>query len=119
MKLLLKLLINAAALWLAARYVPGIGYSGTLPSLLIVALIFGAVNVFIKPVLKLLSFPIRLLTLGLFTLVINAGMLYLTGMLARDMGFSVSGFRAAFVGALLVSIVSAVLGVLIPDGDDD
>jgi putative membrane protein len=118
MKMILKLLINAAALWLAAKYVPGIGYTGTLPNLLIVALIFGAVNLFIKPVLKLLSLPIRLLTLGLFTLVINAGMLYLTAMFARDMGFAVSGFRAAFLGALLISVVSSVLGFFIADGDD-
>ncbi|MCU0646594.1 MAG: phage holin family protein [Gemmatimonadaceae bacterium] len=118
MRLLLKLVVNAAALWLAAKYVPGISYTGTLVNLLVVALIFGAVNVFIKPILKLLSFPIRLLTLGLFTLVINAGMLWLTGALARDMGFAVSGFQAAFLGALLVSVVSAVLGFLIPDGDD-
>lgn len=119
MSLLFKLLINAAALWLAARYVQGITFTGTWTSLLVVALIFGAINVFLKPILKLLSLPIRLLTLGLFTLVINAGLLYLTGMLARDFGFAVSGFRAAFVGALLVSVVSTVLGVLIPDGDDD
>jgi putative membrane protein len=118
MRLLLKLVVNAAALWLAAKYVPGINYTGTLVNLLVVALIFGAVNVFIKPILKLLSFPIRLLTLGLFTLVINAGMLWLTGALARDMGFSVAGFQAAFLGALLVSVVSAVLGFFIPDGDD-
>lgn len=119
MRLLLKLAINAVALWCAAEYVDGIRYTGTLPGLLVVALIFGAVNVFIKPVLKLLSFPIRLLTLGLFTLVINAGMLLLTARFASGYGFAVDGFRAAFVGALLVSIVSAVLGILIPDQKDD
>jgi putative membrane protein len=118
MRLLLKLLVNAAALWIAARYVPGISYTGTLPTLLVVALLFGAVNLFIKPIIKLLALPAMLLTLGLFTFVVNAGMLWLTGLLARDMGFTVAGFRAAFVGALLVSIVSTVLGVLIPDGDD-
>jgi putative membrane protein len=119
MRLLFKLLINAVALWCAAHYITGVRYTGTIPGLLIVALVFGAVNVFIKPILKLLSFPIRLITLGLFTLVINAGMLILTARLAGSYGLQVDGFRAAFMGALLISIVSAVLGVFIPDGKSD
>jgi putative membrane protein len=119
MRLLLQLVINAVALWCAAQYVSGIRYTGTMPGLLVVALIFGAVNVFIKPVLTLLSFPIRLLTLGLFTLVINAGLLLLTARFASGYGFAVSGFRAALLGALLVSLVSAVLGVLVSDTDND
>ena len=119
MRLLLKLLINAVALWLAAQYVDGIRYTGTLPGLLVVALVFGAVNVLIKPVLKLLSLPVRILTLGLFTLVINAGMLLLTAKLASGWGFRVDGFGAAFIGALLVSIVSALLGLLVRDKNDD
>jgi putative membrane protein len=119
MTLLFRLLINAAALWIAARYVDGIDYTGTLPGLLVVALVFGVVNTIIKPVLKLLALPVRILTLGLFTLVINAGMLWLTARIAGDWGFRVSGFRAAFVGALLISVVSTVLGWLVPDKDDD
>jgi putative membrane protein len=118
MRLLIKLLINAVALWCAANYVSGISYTGSMSGLLIVALVFGAVNVFIKPILKLLSFPVQLVTLGLFTLVINAGMLMLTARLASGYGFAVNGFGAAFIGALLVSFVSAVLGVLLPDGKD-
>jgi putative membrane protein len=119
MRLLLGLVINAVALWCAARYIDGIRYTGTLPGLLVVALIFGAVNVVIKPVLTFLSFPIRLLTLGLFTLVINAGMLLLTARLTGDYGLAVDGFGPAFLGALLISVVSAVLGVLLPDKDAD
>ena len=117
--LFFRFLINAAALWLAARYVNGIDYTGTLADLFMVALVFGVVNTIIKPVLKLLALPVRILTLGLFTLVINAGMLWLTARLAGDWGFHVSGFRAAFLGALLISVVSAVLGMLVPDKDDD
>jgi putative membrane protein len=117
MRILLKLLINAAALWLAAHFVNGIEYTGTAAGLLVVALVFGAVNVIIKPVLKFLALPVRILTLGLFTLVINAVMLWLTASLAGGWGFRVSGFGAAFLGALLISVVSAVLGMFVRDGD--
>lgn len=119
MRLLLKLLINAVALWCAAQYIDGIRYSGTLPGLLVVALIFGTVNVLIKPVLKLFAFPITVLTLGLFALVINAGMLLLTARLASGYGFAVQGFAPALLGSILVSLVSAVLGLLMPDNKDD
>ncbi|MBY0492508.1 MAG: phage holin family protein [Gemmatimonadaceae bacterium] len=119
MRLLLKLLINAVALWCAAQYIDGIRYTGTLPGLLVVALIFGTVNVLIKPVLKLFAFPITVLTLGLFALVINAGMLLLTAKLAAGYGFGVRGFVPALLGSILVSVVGAILGLLIPDKDDD
>jgi putative membrane protein len=119
MSLIIRLLINAAALWLAARFVNGIDYTGTLPGLLVVALVFGIVNTIIKPVLKFFALPVRILTLGLFTLVINAGMLWLTARLVAERGFSVSGFRAAFVGALFISVVSALLNLFVPDGDKD
>lgn len=121
MRLLLRLLITAAALWLAAFYIDGIAYHGSWPGLLVVAVVFGAVNLLIAPIIKLLALPLRILTLGLFTLVINAGMLWLTARLAGGWGFEVSGFRAAFLGALLVSIVSTVLGWFVPDrsADDD
>ena len=115
MRLIARLLINAFALWCAARYVNGIHYSGSWQGLVGLALVFGFVNTIIKPVLKLLSFPIRLLTLGLFTLVLNALMLLLTAWLAVrfDIAFTVRGFVPAFVGALLVSVISMVLGAVL------
>jgi putative membrane protein len=119
MRLVLKLLVNAVALWCAAQYIDGIRYTGTIPGLLVVALIFGAVNVLIKPVLKLFAFPITVLTLGLFALVINAAMLLLTARFAAGYGFRVDGFMPALLGSMLVSVVSAVLGLLIPDKDND
>jgi putative membrane protein len=119
MRLLLKLLVNAVALWCAAQYIDGIRYTGTLPGLLVVALIFGAVNVLIKPILKLFTFPITLITLGLFALVINAAMLMLTARFAAGYGFRVDGFVPALLGSILVSVVGALLGALIPDGKDD
>ena len=110
MRLVLRILINGLALWLAARLVPGIETGGPL-SVLAIALVFGIVNALIRPVMKLLTCPLILLTLGLFTLVINAMMLMLTGWLARLLGidFRVDGFVPAFLGALIVSIVSLLL----------
>lgn len=117
MRLLVSLLINAAALWVAARVVSGITLPDTLTRLLLVAFVFGVVNVTIKPLFTLLAFPVQILTLGLFTFVINAGMLLLTAWLASGWGFAVDGFGSAFVGALVISVVSALLGVLKPDDD--
>jgi len=119
MRLLLLWFVNAAALWAAASMVEGIRHTGTLTDLLVVAFVFGLINTFIKPVLKLLALPVRLLTLGLFSLVINAGLLWLAARLAADRGFTVNGFAAAFWGALVVSVVSTILGWFVPDGKDD
>lgn len=119
MQLVLSLLVNAVALWCAAEFVTGIRYSGSITGLLVLALVFGAVNTFIKPVLKLLAFPITLITLGLFTLVINAGMLLLTARLAGGTGFQVDGFVPALLGAILVSVVGTVLGALVRDDKDE
>lgn len=116
MRFLVRLLINAAALWAAAAFVPGI-HAGSVGSILATALVFGLVNAFIKPVLKLLSCPMLVLTMGLFTFVLNALMLLLTSWLGGHLGidFHVDGFVPAFLGALLVSIVSFVLSlVLVP-----
>jgi putative membrane protein len=85
-----------------------------------VALVFGLVNVVVKPVVKLLAFPLFILTLGLITLVINALMLLLTSWLANklDLAFHVEGFGTAVIGALIVSIVSWALHVILPDEKD-
>lgn len=120
MRFLVHLLITAVALGAAAFFVPGI-HAGGFGSLLLAALVFGLVNALIRPVFKLLSCPIILLTLGLFTLVINALMLMLTGWFSRVFGvsFRVDGFVAAFLGALVVSIVSTVLSwVLAPPKEE-
>jgi len=120
MRFLLRLLINAAALWVALRLLPGITYDGNgwLP-FFGVALVFGLVNAFIRPVLKLLSLPLIFLTLGLFALVVNGAMLWLTGKLsgALGLGFHVDGCWTAILGALIVSIVSALLSVFLAEVD--
>ena len=115
MNLLIRLVINAVALWLATRFVDGISFDGEIAFLLVVALIFGAVNTIVKPILMILTFPFLIITLGLFLLVLNAVMLWLTGAIsdAANLGFHVSSFTAAFVGGLVVSIVSFVLSLMV------
>ena len=116
-KLLIRLLINAIALWVAVQLVRGITYENGWLGLLAIALIFGVVNAFIRPVLKLLTCPLILVTLGLFTLVINALMLWLTSAISQalNLHFVVRGFWPAFVGGLIVSIVSIVLSLFVKD----
>ena len=101
-------------LWIATRIVPGVSYTGGWIPLLGVALVFGVVNAFVRPIARILTFPIVILTLGLFLLVINGFMLWLTSALsdALDLGFHVQGFPAAFLGALVVSIVSGLLSLM-------
>ena len=112
-----RLLLNAVALWVATRLVPGVEYSGGWMPFLGVALVFGFVSAFIRPVAKLLTFPLILLTLGLFSLVVNGLMLWLTSRVsaALGLGFHVAGFWPAFWGALVVSLVSVVLSMMIAD----
>src|SRR5215467_14120634 len=117
MPFLARWLVNAAGLWVATRIVPGVTYEGGWPAFLGVALVFGFVNAFIRPVARLLAFPLIILTLGLFSFVVNGLMLALTAALsnALDLGFHVRGFWAAFWGALVVSLVSVILSMMIAD----
>ena len=119
MPFLIRLLVNAAALWVATQVVSGVTYSGGALPLLGVALVFGVVNAVIRPVLKILTFPIIILTLGIFALIINGLMLMLTSALssALGLGFQVRGFW----GALVVSLVSTILSLFIRDSrrEDD
>ena len=115
MNLLIRLIINALALWLATRLVDGISFDGQIAFLFVVALVFGAVNTIVKPILMVLTFPFLIVTLGLFLLVLNAAMLWLTGAIsdAAGLGFHVSSFKAAFIGGLVVSVVSFVLSLMV------
>ncbi|MEU9372351.1 phage holin family protein [Streptomyces sp. NPDC048255] len=118
-----KTLANAAALAVAIWLVSGITLddgsslgSRTL-TLILVALVFGLVNFIVKPVVKLLSLPLFIITLGLFTLVVNALMLLLTSWLAEqfDLSFHVDGFWTAVIGGLIISIVSWAVNLALPD----
>jgi putative membrane protein len=115
MHIVLRLLLNAAALWVAVRLVSGITFQGSTAAFLGVALVFGVVNAFVKPVLQVLSIPFILVTLGFFLLVVNALVLWMTSGLsnALGLGFKVEGFGAAFLGALVVSVVNWVLTSLL------
>ena len=122
MKLLLRLLVTAAALWVATKLVGGISFTGdNYAALLGVALVFGTVNVLVKPILSLFSFPVVVLTLGLFLFVINGLMLLLTSYLSSRLGFGfhVAGILPAILGSLVVSITSGVLHFMLGTNRDD
>jgi putative membrane protein len=113
--LLIRWLINTLALYCAVRLVNGVHYDKGPLGLLVVAAIFGLVNSTLRPLLTVLTCPVVLLTLGLFTLVINAVLLMLTAWLSGqfDLGFRVDGFWPAFWAGLLIGIVSVVLSLLV------
>jgi putative membrane protein len=121
MLIIWRLLINAAALWGATRLVPGISFDGDWRLLFVVALVFGAINVSVRPILMLLTLPFLILTLGLFTFVLNALMLWLTSAISDGLGlgFHVDGFGAAFVGALVVTVISFMLSLFVSSGARD
>jgi len=122
MKLLMRLLVNAIALSVAAWLLAGIKISGTSTSrkivtLLVVAAIFGLVNALVKPLATILSLPFIILTLGLLIFVINALMLLLTSWISDGLGvpFEVDGFGTALLGALIITVVSWLVNVFLPD----
>lgn len=106
MRLLFNWILSALAVWIVAQIVPGISVHGATAAL-IAALVIGFINATIGAVLKILTFPLTMLTLGLFWFVINALMLKLASALVP--GFEVRGFLAAFLGAILLSLVSSML----------
>jgi putative membrane protein len=130
--LLVKIIINAIAVFVAVRFVPQISFpaaddllklQGNWWQVIVVAVILALINSYLKPILKLLSFPITLLTMGLFALVLNAALLLLVAFIAGavDIKFTIGGFPpdlsvdsfiGAFIGSIVISIVSIVLGML-------
>ena len=104
MRLIARFLVIAGAVWIVAAYVPGVDVDEGITSYLVIALIFAAVNLLVKPVLKLLSFPLLLLTLGLFLIVINAAMLGLTALLTERL--SIDGVGPAVIASLIISAVT-------------
>ncbi|MFC9286273.1 phage holin family protein [Streptomyces sp. NPDC057052] len=110
----------AVAVWLLDKItLTGAGTGEKVGTLIVVALLFGLVNFLVKPVVKVLTFPLFILTLGLITLVVNALMLLLTSWLADrlDVSFHVEGFWTAVLGGLIISVVSWALNVVLPDED--
>ena len=115
MSFIVRILITAAALWVAVRLVPGITYTGTPASFLVLALVFGVINAILRPILFILSLPFLIATLGLFTFVVNALAFWIASSFSSALGlpFHVSGFVAAFWGALVVSVVSFALSMFV------
>jgi putative membrane protein len=118
-RFLLRWGINAIAIYIAVRLLPGLEHTGSGASLLGVALIFGLINAALKPVLVILSCPLVVLTLGLFLLVINGLLLLITEAVSGvfNLGFNVDGLGSAILGALVISIVSLLLSSLLVDQD--
>lgn len=111
MGIIVKILINAAALWAAVSIVPDLDFDGTIPALLVIALVMGIINVIVKPILTVLSLPLILLTLGLFLLVVNAVALALVVAIsgAFDLGLTSGGFLPTLLGAVVISVIAWVL----------
>ena len=119
MHVIWRLVINALALWVATQAVNGISFNGDWLLLVGVSLVFGVLNIVVRPVLKLLTLPFFFITLGLFTFVLNAFMLWLTGVVSMALGFGfyVDGPGAALVGGLVVSVVSFALSLVVKSRD--
>jgi putative membrane protein len=123
--IVIKILVNGVALWVASLLLPGVSFgeagttlSSQLVTILWVAVIFGLVNAVIKPVLTFFSLPVIILTLGLFTLIVNAAMLELTSWFASqfNLAFHVQNFFwDALLGAIIITLVSMILRLILPD----
>jgi putative membrane protein len=126
MRFLLRVAVSAAALAVAAAVLPGIqlttgSTTSKLLTLIAVALIFGVINAVLKPIIKTIGCLFYILTLGLVALVVNALLLWLVSVVAGwlSLPFHITGFVPAFLGALIISVVTWLLSVLIPDGKKD
>lgn len=117
MGLLLRLALNALAIWVAVQLVDGLSFVGDNVQLVLTALLMGAVNAIVKPVVKVLSLPLVILTLGLFLLVVNIAMFALVVALSGSLGLGLdsSGLGATALGALIATVVIAVGERLLPD----
>lgn len=110
MHILTRIIVTAFSLLVVAEVVPGITVTGLVPAL-VAAFVLGVLNVLVKPILIILTFPITLLTLGLFIFIINAGLFFFVGSFVS--GFSVSGFLPALFGSVIVSVVSSIINKVI------
>ncbi len=122
MRFIYSLLATAASVWVAVWLVDGLEFNGTWWQFLIVAALVGLANAIVKPILTLFSLPLIVLTLGLFLVIVNAAVLQLVVWLAGpsvwDIGLTSTGFFwATFWGAIVISVVGWIIGIVLPDGD--
>jgi putative membrane protein len=118
MKLIIRIIINAIAIWITSMVLAGFNFSGSILNLLIIGVIFGLINAIIRPIVLLLTLPITLITLGLFTLVINTIMLMLTVWISGSLDLAGGPFESiftAFIAAIIISIISVILSWFVPD----
>jgi putative membrane protein len=120
-QLIIRFVVNGIALWIAALIVDGVDIeasttTGEVLTVLAIAAVFAVVNIVVRPIVKILSLPLYVITLGLFTFVVNALMLLLTSWIADllDVPFHVDGFWAALLGGLVISFVSWVINLVLP-----
>ena len=116
-KFFLRWAINTVGLYAAVQLVTGIEFQGSWTGLLWLALIIGLLNALVRPILKLLALPLIILTLGLFTIIINTLVLMLTSSIGQmfSLGLTVDGFWPALLGSLVISLVSVVLSLILRD----
>jgi putative membrane protein len=114
-RIIIHVLANAAAIWTASRFIHGFVFKGNWKELLLAGAILGAVNVLIRPVVKLLSFPLIIITLGFFSIVINIALLYLAASFIP--GMEIKGIWAAFWGVIIISLVNNVIMHLAKNND--
>ena len=116
-KFILRWVINAIALYAAVYLVPGVNLEGNWVSIIWLALIFGLVNAFLRPLLNVLTCPLIILTLGLFTLLINTFLFWLTSVIGQafNLNLTIQGFWPAFLGGLVVTVVSVVMSLILKD----
>jgi len=112
-KFIVRAIFGALGLWLAAKLVPGVGFSDT-GSLILAAVLLGIVNAFVRPVVFVLTLPLTVLTLGLFLLVVNAAMIGLVAVMLS--GFHVNGLGAGILAAIVTGVVSWIGGLILHDG---
>ena len=119
MNLAIRVAINAFAVWVAVGLVNGLTFEGDIWKLLLIGLVLGVVNALIKPILKVLSIPLIIITVGLFLLVINWAMfalvVWLAGPERLDLGLASNGFMATLFGAVIVSLVGWAVSTVVPD----
>ena len=113
-KLILQIIAGILGLWLATKFVPGVEFSGSLQALCLAGLVLGLINFFIKPILKLITLPIRILTLGLFSLVINIAIVWLVADVLFPGDLEIHGLLPLFFTTLIIWLVSLFLGLYNP-----
>ena len=113
-KLIFQIIAGILGLWLATKFVPGVEFSGSLQALCLAGLVLGLINFFIKPILKLITLPIRILTLGLFSLVINIAIVWLVADVLFPGDLEIHGLLPLFFTTLIIWLVSLFLGLYNP-----